>query len=168
MENSRTPGVSQPLRKCRFQPGTVSRGGTILDGTEQESKKRREASRQTRLKHRARPWASRTRPPPLAESWGNPQPPKTEGCCLNPLETGLVGWEGKHTQVRAGFLFPKKAHFQSSPPRYITYWSPAKYNLSCLTFSLILCLCYDFQETNKKKENTPDFKENLFESQTHL
>lgn len=34
----------------------------------------------------------------------------------------------------------------------------AKYNLLYLKISLILGMCYDLQETNKKKEKPPNFK----------
>lgn len=132
-------------------------------------KKWREASRQKRLKCSALLWASCTHPLPLTESWGNHHPPKMEGCCLDQLEIGLLGWQGKQTQVWAIFLFQRKHIFKAAHQEtWPITCQGSKYNLSCLKFSLILCMCYDFQETNKKKENTPDFKENLFKSKTHL
>lgn len=126
-----------------------NRGGNIFDGIEQESKKRREASRQTRLKWWALLWASCMHPKPLTESWGYHWLPKMEDCCLNQLETGLVGWKGKHTQVWAIFPFQRKHIFKTAHQEtWPTTHQTSKYNLSYLKFSLILCACYDFQETN--------------------
>lgn len=108
---SRTPGVSQPLWECCFQPGKVSRGGDIFDGTEQDSKEWREALRQTRLKWRALPRASCTYPPA-------PQNRKL----LSQTASNWAG--GVEKEVDAGLSktsSPQKACFQSSPSRDLTY-----------------------------------------------
>lgn len=120
---SRTPGVSQPLWKCWFQPGRVSRGGNVFDGNEQDGKKWRGAPRQTRLKWWALLWAPHmpTLPLPRAEETTSPQ---TRGFLSESTWNWAAGAEEEADAGLSKISFPRKAHFQSSPLRDVTYYTP--------------------------------------------
>lgn len=144
--------MSQPLWKCRLQPGTASRGGDAFDATEQYSKKRREASRHTRQKCRELPALSRRGGETI-----NPQIR-----ALPPTAAWDRGGRGSPGRTAQGF-FPKGSQFSKhiiKRPDLLHAGAPAKYNLLCLKFSLIPCMCCDFLEANTKKENIPGFMKN--------
>lgn len=96
-----------------------------------------------------------------AKSWGNHQPPNQRTAVRINMKLG--GWSRRGSRCRSEqYFFSKESTFSKQPTKrcdLLHTTALAKYNLSCLKFSLIVCMRHDFQETKKKKkENTPDFK----------
>lgn len=157
---SRTPGVPQPLWKCWFQPGRVSSGENVFDGNERYGKKWRGASRQTRLKRWALLWASHTLTLPLPRA-GETTSPQTRGLLSESTWNWAAGAEEEADAGLSNISFPKKAHFQSSPLRDVTYYTPQLWlNTTCRVWNFpLFCACaMTSRKQKKKKENTPDFK----------
>lgn len=111
--DSRTPGVSQPLWKCWFQPDRVSRGGNVFDGNEQDGKKWRGAPRQTRLKWWALLWAPHMAMLPLPRA-GETTSPQTRGG--NQHETGLLEQRGSSCMSEQ-YIFSKESTFSKQPSK---------------------------------------------------
>lgn len=82
--------------------------------------------------------------------------------CSYPSKAAWDGLSGVDGEAQAEqWALPKGSRFSKHPSKrsnLLHTRATAKSNLSCLKFSLILCMCYDFQETNSKKENILSFK----------
>lgn len=144
--DSRTPGVSQPLWKCWFQPGRVSRGWNVFDGNEQDGKKWRGAPRQTRLKCWALLWAPHMPMLPLPRA-GETTSPQTRGLLSESTWNWAAGAEEEADVVLSNIFFSKESTFskQSAKRHNLLHtMALAKYNLLCLKFSLVLCICHEF------------------------
>lgn len=86
------------------------------------------------------------------ERWGNCQAPNQSAATYSS--------PGQRVEGEAQGFFPKGSQFSKhiiKRPDLLHAAAPAKYNLLCLKFSLILCMCCDFLEANTKKENIPGF-----------
>lgn len=88
------------------------------------------------------------------QSWGKHQPPNQRAAVWINMKLGC--WSRRGSRHRSEqYFFSKESTFSKQPTKrcdLLHTTALAKYNLSCLKFSLILCMCHDFQETKKRKK----------------